>query len=169
MKTTRWIVVAVAVVLLAGQVAFGAQGRRRAAGGGDGKVEIEGVIETPGTASLVITTSHKDDVTVTLTDATVIRHGDTTIAAADLAAGERVHVKATSSNGTLTATQVEVQNENENEAEAAVHGVVESVGTDSLVVTTASGDVTVNVDANTVIRSGANALTLADIKDADRV
>src|SRR6185295_9178062 len=57
-------------------------------------VEIEGVIKTAGAGSLVITTSHKDDVTVVLNDATVIRHGQTAIAAADLQAGDRVHVKA---------------------------------------------------------------------------
>ena len=169
MKTSRWAVVAVAMVLLSGQLATASQGRRRSAGIGDGKVEIEGVIKTPGTTSLVITTSHKDDVTVMLTDTTVIRHGDTTIAAVDLKAGQRVHAKATSANGTLTATQIEVQDENEKEGEASAKGVVKSVGTDSLVVTTASGDVTVNVDGHTIIRSGAKALTLADIKAGDLV
>jgi hypothetical protein len=174
MKTSRWIVVAVAVVLISGQMAMASQGRRRSAGPGDGKVEIEGTIKTPGTTSLVITTSHKDDVTVALTDSTVIRHGDTTIAAGDLTAGERVHVKAANVKDTLTATEVIVQDENanggdDNGTDMAAAGVVKSVGTDSLVVTTAKGDVTVNVDKNTIIRQGANALTLGDIKAGDRV
>ena len=51
------------------------EGWRRSTGI-DNKVEIERLIKTPGTASLVITTSHKDDVTVMLSDKTVIRHGD---------------------------------------------------------------------------------------------
>ena len=169
MKTSRWAVAAVALILLTSPVAMA---RKRSAGPGDGKVEIEGTIKTPGTASLVITTSHKDDVTVALADSTVIRHGDTAIKAADLTAGERVHVKAAPVNGTLTASEVIVQDENEDDggqAEMAAAGVVKSVGTNSLVVTTAKGDITVNIDANTVIRSGAKALTLADIKVGDRL
>src|ERR1051325_10925888 len=173
MKVSRWVVMAVTVVLISGQVAMASQVRRHAAGPGDGKVEIEGTIKTPGTTSLVITTSHKDDVTVTLTDSTVIRHGDTTIAAGDLTAGERVHVKAANVKDTLTATEVIVQDENDNGGEAgsemAAAGVVKSVGTDSLVVTTAHGDITVNLDKNKIIRQGANAQTLADIKAGDRV
>src|SRR5262249_53082229 len=156
----RWVMVAVILVLVTGQIVLASQGRRRSAGVGD-KVEIEGIIKTPGTDSLVITSSHKVDVTVALTDTTVIRHGETPIAAADLTAGERVHVKATMVKDTLTATEVIVQDENTTEpTEMSAAGVVKSVGTSSLVVTTANGDVTVNVDGNTVIRSGSQALTL---------
>src|SRR5258708_5098388 len=71
--------------------------------------EFEGTIKTPGTTSIVVTDSHKADVTILLNDATVIRHGDTTIAAADLKAGDRIHVKATFKDNTYTATLILVQ------------------------------------------------------------
>jgi hypothetical protein len=72
MRKSGWVV-AVAVVILAGQIAMASPGRRRSAVGGT-KVEIEGVIKTAASDSLVITSSHKEDVTVMLTDTTVIRH-----------------------------------------------------------------------------------------------
>ena len=40
MKTSRWVVAAVAVVLISGQIAMASQGRRRSAIGGDGKVAL---------------------------------------------------------------------------------------------------------------------------------
>jgi hypothetical protein len=169
MKSNRWMVVAVALVVMVGQIAMAGPGRRRSAVG-DNKFEYEGIIKTAAADSLVVTTSHKEDVTVALTDKTVIRHGETTIAAADLKPGERVHVRATTVDTVTTATLVLVQDENDdNSGDIGVSGIVKSVGTDSLVVTTATGDVTVNVDANTVLREKSQAITLADIKVGDRV
>src|SRR5262249_12936595 len=168
MRIARWAVLIAVVVAISGQTAMA---NRKRAVIGNNKIEIEGVIKTAAAGSLVITTSHKEDVTVMLTSTTIIRHGDMPIAAADLKAGERVHVKAAQVNGVKTATEIEVQNENENEPETeeSGSGVVKSVGTDSLVVTTAKGEVTVKVDAATIIRMNEKAITLADIKAGDRV
>jgi len=111
-KVAGWTVAVLAVVVITGQPAMA--GRRRSVRA-ENKIEIEGVIKTPGTTSLVVTTSHKDDVMVSLTDKTVIRHGDSSVAAADLKASDRVHVKPAQSNGVTTAMECEVQNENEPE------------------------------------------------------
>jgi hypothetical protein len=143
-------------------------------------VEIEGVIKTAGSGSLVITTSHKDDVTVVLTDATVIRHGQTAIAAADLEAGDRVHVKAMVKDDVKTAIEVIVQNEGEGEdddekdgedgATMTANGAVVSVGATSLVVNSVpKGEVTVQVTATTVIRKQGEHITLSEIHAGDEV
>jgi hypothetical protein len=140
-------------------------------------IEIEGLIKTAAPDSLVITTSHKDDVTVLLTDATVIRHGHTAIAAADLKAGDRVHVKATVKDGVKTAIEVIVQNQgedDENDDEGGdtmtANGTVKSVGATSLVVTSVpKGDVTVQVGADTIIKKQGVHITLADIHAGDEV
>ena len=107
-------------------------------------IEIEGIIATAAPDSLVITTEHGGDVTVKLTDATIIRHGQTPIAAADLKKGDRVHVKATVKDDVKTAVEVIVQDENEGDdhgdddggTTATANGPVKSVGAASLVVTT---------------------------------
>lgn len=143
--------------------------------------EFEGTIKTPGTTQIVVTDSHQKDVTIRLTDSTVIRHGDTTIAAADLKAGDRIHVKATLKDNVYTATLVLVQNqaddtnggddgEGQGGTTMTANGTVKSVGSSSLVVTTVpKGDVTVQVDSSTTIRKQGNLITLADIKAGDEV
>jgi len=138
-------------------------------------IEIEGLIKTAAPGSLVITTSHKDEVTVVLTDTTVIRHGQTAIAAADLKAGDRVHVKAMVKGDVKTAIEVIVQNQGEDddgedEATMTANGVVVSVGATSLVVNSVpKGEVTVQVVATTIIKKQGEHITLADIHAGDEV
>ncbi|HEX3070608.1 MAG TPA: DUF5666 domain-containing protein, partial [Thermoanaerobaculia bacterium] len=74
-------------------------------------LEIEGIITAASATSITVHDSHDDDVVVALTSTTIIRKGETTVAAADLKIGERVHVKATSANNVNTAVEVIVQNE----------------------------------------------------------
>jgi hypothetical protein len=146
--------------------------------------EFEGTIKTPGTASIVVTDSHKADVTILLTDATVIRHGDTTIAAADLKAGDRIHVKATFKDNTYTATLILVQNSGSDDSSGdngsqggsqggttmTANGTVTATGSGQLTVSTVPhGDVTVQVDGSTIIRKQGAIITLADIKVGDEV
>lgn len=138
-------------------------------------IEIEGLIKTAAPGSLVITTSHKEDVTVVLTDATVIRHGHTAIAAADLEPGDRVHVKAMVKDGVKTALEVKVQNQGEDHeddgsATMTANGLVKSVGATSLVVSSVpKGDVTVQVVASTIIKKQGVHITLAGIHVGDEV
>ena len=152
-------------------------GKKRAAPG-LATIEIEGVIATAAPDSLVITPSHGEDVTVKLTDTTVIRHGQTPIAAADLKAGDHVHVKATVKDDVKTAYEVMVQNETEVEDPGddnggetmTANGTVKSVGATSLVVTTVpKGEVTVQVDDSTIIKKQGVHITLADIHAGDEV
>lgn len=71
--------------------------------------EYEGTVRSASATALVIFTSHKQEVTFTITAGTVIRKGNTPIAAEDIQEGWRVHVKATAKDGTATATRVTVQ------------------------------------------------------------
>ena len=151
-------------------------GRRRAVPSNP-KLEIEGLIVTAAADSLVVHSSHNEDVTVQLTDTTVIRHGQTPIAATDLKEGDRVHVKATVKDGVNTAVEVIVQNQGEDdgeddggEATMTANGVVKSVGADSLVVASVpKGDVTVQVNGDTIIKKQGVHIGLADIHEGDEV
>lgn len=140
--------------------------------------QIEGVIQTPGTDSLVILDSHKNVVTVAITDATLIRKGDQTVKAADLKAGDRVHVKATTVNDKLTASQVIVQNAEDDDdddkggkdQQKEVEGTIVSVSDAQLVVHDSHGhDVTIALNADTVIRKGNKTLKASDLKKNERV
>ena len=152
-------------------------GRHRAAGVPAVEVQIEGTIVTPGAGSLVVHSSQGDDLTVKLTDSTVIRHGQTVIKAADLKAGDQVHVKATVKNDVKTATEVIVQDTGTSDdgggdgaSTMTANGTVKSVGSDSLVVTTVpKGDVTVQVDSSTIIRKQGDIIKLSDIHEGDGV
>jgi len=77
----------------------------------NGDTEIEGRIESIAGTTLKVATH-----TVTITPTTIIRHGDTMMTAAQLAVGQRVHVKGnTTGTGTAavtTATTILVQNMN---------------------------------------------------------
>lgn len=86
-------------------------GRRRSgAGGGEKLYEFEGVIRTASAGSIVVFTSHKEEVTIALAAETTIRHGQTALAVADLTADTRVHVKARLAGELYTAVLVIVQN-----------------------------------------------------------
>jgi hypothetical protein len=154
-----------------------ARGRKRAVPSVPAvQLQIEGTVVTATADSLTVHSSHGEDVTVKLTDTTVIRHGQTPIAAADLKTGDRVHVKANVSGDTKTATEVIVQNEGEDDGSEdggttmTANGTVKSVGTDSLVVSTVpKGDVTVQVDASTDIKKQGDHITLAGIHAGDEV
>ena len=121
----------------------------------------------------VVTAISATDVTVngtkfTFTKDTVIRHGDTPIAPADIKIGDRVHVKA---NGTA-AVEILVQNtgdQNEDQTMTA-NGTVTATSASGLTVATeAHGSVTVNVDSSTIIRKQDAIIRLADIKIGDQV
>src|SRR5258708_35126744 len=102
-------------ISLAGLVLFrlaasvGGATRHRAAAPSKPVTEYEGVIKTVAAGSIVVTTSHKVDVTFTIATTTIIRKGDTTVDPSTLAAGDQVHVKATSANNVNTASLIIVQ------------------------------------------------------------
>lgn len=169
LRVTLWMV----GLLLTGIVADAA--RHRAAPTAP-VAEYEGVIKSVGTGTITVTTSHKTDVDFQITDTTLIRHGDTTVDASTLAAGDQVHVKATSANGVNTAVLVIVQQPDSSDGPDAglsivtANGTVTKVGADSIDVHRANGtDATVKVTDGTVIRKHGQAIHLADIKVGDHV
>jgi hypothetical protein len=146
---------------------------RRRASPSTPQTQIEGTITAASATSLTVHDSHGNDDVLQITDKTVIRKGGTTLKPADLAVGMRVHVAAAADK---TALLVIVQDEKSDPGDdhggttMTANGTVKSVGTDSLVVTTVpKGDVTVNVDAKTIIRKQGVLIKLADIKAGDGV
>ncbi len=141
--------------------------------------EIEGTIKTPGTSSIVVSDSHKQDFTFNITAATIIRHGNTTIAAADLKAGDRVHVKVSWTNNIFTALQIEVQDttdqppgddHGQGSVEMTANGTVTVAGASQITVSTVpKGEIVVKTDANTIIRKQGQIITLAAINVGDEV
>jgi hypothetical protein len=145
-----------------------------------GKSEYEGILRTASATSLVVATSRDGNVTFALTAATVIRKGNTVLAAADLEPADRVHVKATTAtDGTRIATLVIVQNTNGGDDEDGdddapgireFEGIVRSASATSLVVFTSHREeVTFVITAATEIRKGNDTLTAADLKADMRV
>jgi len=130
--------------------------------------EYEGIVRSASATELVVFTSHQNEETFVVDGDTIIRKGNTVIAPEDILAGWRVHVRATSAeDGTKTASLVIVQN---NPAEeVSLEGTVASVGPSSLVVTTADGDVTVEVSPSTQIRKSGKKIALSDIETGDEV
>jgi len=129
--------------------------------------EYEGKVVSLTDTELVVFTSHKKEETFTITADTVIRKGSTTWDLARILIGMLVHVKATTNDdGTKTATLVIVQN---TRVAVELEGTVASVDTSSLVVTIATGDVTVNVSNSTQIRKAGQKIALSAVAVGDTV
>ncbi len=152
-------------------------GRRRASSKKDPgpSLQFEGTLVGAATADkLTIHDSHGNDVEITLTDTTLIRKGNETVAATDLKDGDRVHVKALNINGVLIAIQVIVQNpaEDDDDDEAGTtmtaNGPVRSVNP-LVVFSQPKGEVTVNTDDKTIIRKQGQIITVDDIKVGDEI
>ncbi len=142
------------------------------AGGHVGE-EIEGLIQSVDAAGgkLVVADQRLGTVTVTTDAATVIRHGGTALTLAMLVAGQRVHVKAMKqADGTYLATEIILQDQGTG-GERVVTGTIASIdpGTQSFVVTTATGSVKVTTDTSTAFRSRGKAITFAELATGQRV
>jgi len=139
--------------------------------------EIEGLVVSATTDQLVVHDSHGNDVTIALTTSTLIRKGDKVVQATDLVKDDRVHVKATTVNGTLTASQVIVQdtddedgNGNGNGQQQQFEGLVVTAAADSLTIHDShKNDVTFVITSSTIIRKGNATVAATDLKKDDRV
>lgn len=132
------------------------------------ELEIEGIITAASAASITVHDSHNADVVIALTSTTIIRKGETTVAAADLKVGERVHVKATSANNINTAVEVIVQDEQQHPLEVA--GTITAASSSSITVHDAHGaDVILMLTADTIISKGGTALAAGDLRVGDHV
>ena len=109
--------------------------------------------------SLTIRSSNHVDRVVQLTTATQVRIGGQASAVTAIHVGDQVEVHATSaSDGSLTAVSIQL----EDDASEEIRGVVKEVTASSLTVTTAKGDVTVALTADThVFADDAPALATA--------
>lgn len=129
--------------------------------------EYEGTVVSMSAQELVVFTSKKQEVKFVLTADTVIRRGSATFDLAQILIGMLVHVKATpNADGTNTATLVIVQN---TRVQAEIEGTVASVDTSSLVVVTATGDVTVQRTASTLVRRGGTKIAFSAIAAGAKV
>lgn len=98
------------VVVELSQNAARKSGRRRAAGKTPALREFEGLVVSSSATQLVMTDSKQQEQTFVVNATTDIRKGNTPVAAADIQAGWRVHVKASvADDGTKTAVRVIVQ------------------------------------------------------------
>ncbi len=145
--------------------------------GGDGQQDqIEGLIEslppTQPAGTLVVAGR-----TIATDASTVITQGGAARTFADLAVGQRVHVKGHTSGTAFLATRIEIQNDNTT-VPVNVNGVVSGLtGTAAAFQFTVNGR-QITGDAQTLFYSSENetqdadstpALTFADLKDGERV
>ena len=134
-----------------------AHGRSRSAPSSPNS-EFEGLVKSASATQLVLTDSHRGDVTITLDANTAIRKGQTPVAATDLKAGDRVHVRAAqqADKSYLASLVIVQQTENENENEPAeFEGIVKAISADSLTLTMPSGDVVLTVNSSTTFTPAA--------------
>lgn len=128
--------------------------------------EFEGLILAASPESLTLFTSHKVEQEIALAAETIIRKGQTPVAAEELAVDMRVHVKAKKNeDGTYTAAVVIVQNDGSEEDDDTpplvkeYEGIVRSSSATELVVFTSHGEEkTFVIGADTVVRKGNTAI-----------
>ena len=140
-------------------------------------LQFEGIVKSITPSEIVVTSSHKEDVTLTIDDHTVIRKGNQTLQTTDLKEGDRVHVKAKVTDDLKLALEIMLQNpaddgevDDNGGQTMTANGTVKEVGADQLTVTTQPrGDVVVKVDSSTIIKKQGVHITLADIHVGDEV
>lgn len=129
--------------------------------------QYEGLVEDISATSITV-----NDAVLTINADTVIRKGNDALTAADIHEGDRVHVKA---NGTI-AVEIKLQNADEGNGGGqggttmTANGTVTATGaTEIKVFTQPRGEVTVQIDADTVIKKQGVRITAAEIHLNDQV
>jgi len=118
--------------------------------------EFEGLVKSASATQLVITDSHRGDVTFVLDANTVVRKGDVTVSPADLVAGDRVHVRATKqADNSYLASLVLVQNTLAQHQASEFEGTVKAISADSLTLNSRGGDVVLQIDSSTTFTPAA--------------
>ncbi|HVT02691.1 MAG TPA: DUF5666 domain-containing protein [Thermoanaerobaculia bacterium] len=139
--------------------------------------ELEGTITSVSASMITVTDNHTHgNVTAAITAQTIIKKGNTTIAATDLVAGQHVHVRATeAADHSLTATEIKVQqgegDDDGGQQQKEFEGPISAVSSSSITIrdSRTQTDVTFTISATTVIRKGQKQLTPGDLKAGDRV
>jgi len=123
-------------------------------------------------ANTMTVTTDSGDVNVTLADTTTYfgpHHADATCD--DIAVGDAVEVEGTlQDDGSIAACKVsfEPPEVEETEVSGTINGAPDS-GTQSFILTTDSGDVTIDTDSSTVIKQDGDIKTFADLADQMQV
>jgi len=152
--------------------------KRRGVGTGTDKVyEFEGLIRSVETDTLVLFTSHKEEVTIGLTSETIIRKGNEIVTADDLVVDGRIHVKSKKVDDAYSAILVIVQSKDEDDdgedegpAVTEYEGVVQSASATELVIFDSHrNEVTFIIDGSTDIRKGNTPVAPEDIQEGWRV
>ena len=133
--------------------------------------EYEGTVRSVTPAQLVIADGRGTELTFVLNGTTVVRKGDAAGTLADLAVGQRVHVKASvGADETKTALSAVIQRNEEHPAVREFEGTVSRVSATELVVADSHRvDVTFVLAATTVVRRGDATATVADLAVGQRV
>jgi hypothetical protein len=138
--------------------------------------EIEGIVTAvdSGAGTLSITDENLGPIVVTVDDSTVIRHGWTPVALADIVVGARVHAKAAlQDGGGYLAAAIFVQRNSPagggqggsgTECDTQVEGTVTAIdcGAGTMTVHTDSGDIDVTFDPNTVFFTKGHTASTCD-------
>lgn len=141
------------------------------------KREFEGVIRTASADSIIIFTSHQEEVGIGLTDDTVIRKGNQILTAADLVADMRVHVRARKVVEGYIAQQIIVQEGEDDDGEdeeppslRQYEGTVVTASATALVINDSHrNEVTFAITPETIIRKGNATVAAADLLPGQRV
>ena len=138
-------------------------------GNDDHVAELTGAISSISSGSIVVTTGGGNVVTVKIASTTIIRHGNTTLTAADLKAGNHVEVKGSSNtDGSISATEINVEdagNDDDHHEEVEFSGTVSAVSSTSLT----AGSNTAALTSSTVVKNRDHAGSIADINIGQRV
>ena len=135
-----------------------------------GLLQYEGLVQ-----EISATTIRVNDVELTINEETIIRKGKATLTVADIEEGNRVHVKATAER---VAYEIKLQNENtygttpepNGGKTMTANGAVTSVSATELkVLTQPRGEVTVQIDAETIIKKQGVRISATDIKVGDQI
>ena len=143
------------------------------------KREFEGIIRSADAETIVVYTSHKEEVSIGLSDDTVIRRGNETLTAADLVPDMRVHVRARKVDEGFVAQQIVVQGTEDDDEEdeeedrpklQQYEGLIVSASDTELVIDDSRrNEVTFVITADTVIRKGNETVEAADLLPGQRV
>lgn len=132
-----------------------AHGRTRSAPS-TGHLDFEGIVKSVSATQLALVDHHHGDVTFTLDTNTVIRRGSQTIQATDLKAGDSVHVTANKqADNSYLALLLVAQDTNGANDTAEFEGIVKTITSDSLTLTTPGGEVTLTLNASTTFTPAA--------------
>jgi hypothetical protein len=161
-----------------GKVTLPPQASQLAPTSGHVGTEIEGIVTAvdSGAGTLSITDSNLGPVVVSVDDSTVIRHGWTPVALADIVVGARVHAKAAlQDGGGYLAVAIFVQHNGTGggsggqggsgtQCDTEVQGTVSAIdcGAGTMTVHTDSGDVDVTFDTNTVFFTKGHTASTCD-------